>query len=52
MANGPRDQKSRNWLNIITRQAIRRGTFTSLRVLIKTIKSYSENWNRDAKPFT
>ena len=38
--------------NIITRQAIRRGTFTSLRVLIKTIKSYIENWNRDAQPFT
>ena len=40
------------WFNIITRQAIRRGTFTSLRVLIKTIKAYIENWNRDAKPFT
>ena len=39
------------WFNIITRQAIRRGTFTSLRVLIKTIDSYIENWNRDAKPF-
>ena len=39
------------WFNIITRQAIRRGTFTSLRVLTKTIKSYIQNWNRDAKPF-
>ena len=39
------------WFNIITRQAIRRGTFTSLRVLTKTIKAYIENWNRDAKPF-
>jgi transposase len=39
------------WFNIITRQSIRRGTFTSLRALIKTIKSYIENWNRDAKPF-
>ena len=39
------------WFNIITRQAIRRGTFTSLRVLIKAIKSYIENWNRGAKPF-
>ena len=29
------------WFNIITRQAIRRGTFTSLRVLITTIRSYS-----------
>src|SRR3954447_22491234 len=40
------------WFNIITRQAIRRGTFSSLRVLIKTINSYIENWNRDAQPFT
>jgi len=39
------------WFNIITRQAIRRGTFTSLRVLITAIKSYIENWNRGAKPF-
>jgi transposase len=39
------------WFNIITRQAIRRGTFTSLRVLTKMITSYIENWNRDAKPF-
>jgi transposase len=39
------------WFNIITRQSIRRGTFTSLRVLIKTIESYIENWNRGAKPF-
>ena len=40
------------WFNIITRQAIRRGTFSSLRVLIKTINSYIKNWNRDAQPFT
>jgi hypothetical protein len=31
---------------------MRRGTFTSLRVLINTINSYIKNWNRDAKPFT
>jgi transposase len=39
------------WFGIITRQSIRRGTFKSLRALITTIKSYIENWNRDAKPF-
>jgi transposase len=39
------------WFNIITRQAIRRGTFTSLRVLINAINSYIKNWNQDAKPF-
>lgn len=40
------------WFNIITRQAIRRGTFSSLRVLINTINAYIENWNRDTKPFS
>jgi transposase len=39
------------WFNIITRQAIRRGTFASLHILINTINSYIEHWNRDAKPF-
>jgi transposase len=39
------------WFNIITRQAIRRGTFASLHVLINTINSYIENWNQDARPF-
>ena len=39
------------WFGIITRQSIRRGTFKSVRALITTIKSYIENWNRDAKPF-
>jgi transposase len=33
------------WFGITTRQAIRRGTFASLRVLIDTINSYIENWN-------
>jgi transposase len=39
------------WLGIITRQAIRRGTFTSLRHLIFKIKDYVEYWNADAQPF-
>ena len=39
------------WFGIITRQAIRRGTFTSVKVLIKTIRDYIEHWNADAKPF-
>jgi len=39
------------WLGIITRQAIRRGTFTSLRHLIFKIKDYIAYWNADAKPF-
>jgi transposase len=40
------------WFGIITKQAIRRGTFGSLRQLINTINDYIENWNHDSKPFT
>jgi hypothetical protein len=36
---------------IITRQAIKRGTFT-LRTLTNTVGSYIKDWNHDAKPFT
>jgi transposase len=35
------------WFGAITRQAIRRGTFTSVRVLIKRIKDYITHWNND-----
>ena len=40
------------WFGIITRQAIRRGTFGSLRQLIDAIKNFIAHWNKDAKPFT
>jgi transposase len=40
------------WFGIITRQSIRRGTFSSVNVLISQIRDYIENWNTDAKPFT
>jgi hypothetical protein len=39
------------WFGIITKQAIRRGTFRSLRQLIGTINTYITNWNHDSKPF-
>jgi len=39
------------WFGIITRQAIRRGTFSSVRVLIKRIGDYIDHWNSDAEPF-
>lgn len=39
------------WFGIITRQAIRRGSFGSLRILIDTINTYIANWNLDAQPF-
>jgi transposase len=40
------------WFGIITRQSIRRGTFTSVRVLIKQIRDYADTWNQNAQPFT
>ena len=39
------------WFGIITRQAIRRGTFTSVKVLITQIRDYIAHWNADAQPF-
>jgi transposase len=39
------------WFAIITRQAIRRGTFTSVNALITRIRDYVEHWNTDAQPF-
>jgi transposase len=39
------------WFGIITRQSIRRGTFTSVKVLIKQIRDYIAHWNTNPKPF-
>jgi transposase len=39
------------WFGIITRQSIRRGTFSSLKVLIKQIRDYITNWNTNPEPF-
>jgi transposase len=50
---------SGSWLNmveiffgIITRQAIRRGTFTSVKDLITAIETYIDAWNQRCQPFT
>jgi transposase len=40
------------WFSILTRQSIRRGTFSSVNVLIKQIRDYINSWNQGAKPFT
>jgi transposase len=40
------------WFGIITRQSIRRGTFSSVKVLIKQIRDYITHWNTNPKPFT
>lgn len=39
------------WFGIITRQSIRRGTVSSVKVLIKQIRDYIEHWNSTATPF-
>ena len=48
-----------SWLNlvecffsIITRQAIRRGTYTSVADLTDAIETYIDGWNEQAHPFT
>jgi transposase len=38
------------WFGIITRQAIRRGTFTSVKALVKQIRDYIAHRNADAPP--
>src|SRR5664280_1557760 len=40
------------WFGVITKQAIRRGTFKSVAHLIGRINDYVANWNGDCKPFT
>ena len=39
------------WFNLITQQAIRRGTFTSVRELLAKIQQYIDNYNRHPRPF-
>jgi transposase len=39
------------WFGIITRQSIRRGTFSSVKILIKQIRDYIAHWNSNAEPF-
>jgi transposase len=39
------------WFGLITRQSIRRGTFTSVKVLIGQIRDYITHWNTNPKPF-
>jgi hypothetical protein len=37
---------------ILTRQSIRRGTFSSVSVLIKQVRDYINSWKESGKPFT
>ena len=38
------------WFGILTRQSIRRGTFSSVNVLFKQIRDFINSWNTTAKP--
>ncbi|ABW12825.1 putative transposase [Parafrankia sp. EAN1pec] len=39
------------WFGIITRQSIRRGTFSSVQILINQIRDYIAHWNSNPEPF-
>ncbi len=40
------------WFGILTRQAIRRGSFESVRSLVAAIERFTREWNAGASPFT
>ena len=40
------------WFGILTRQAIRRGSFRSVKELIAMIDAFTRQWNAGASPFT
>ena len=40
------------WFGILTRQAIRRGSFENVRVLTAAIERFTRDWNAGASPFT
>jgi len=40
------------FFSIITRQAIRRGSFTSVKQLVATIGTFIDDWNDHPRPFT
>jgi transposase len=39
------------WFSILTRQRVRRGSFTSIMALVKSIHSYLRAWERNPTPF-
>jgi transposase len=39
------------WFSILTRKSIRRGSFDTVRALIRHIQAYIENWNQNSVPF-
>ena len=39
------------WFSILTRKSIRRGSFDSVRELVRHIQAYIDHWNQDPTPF-
>lgn len=39
------------WFGILTRRSVRRGSFRSVRALVRHIEQYLEHWNADPRPF-
>jgi hypothetical protein len=39
------------WFGILTRQAIRRGSFENVRALAAAIERFTREWNAGASPF-
>lgn len=39
------------WFGILTRKSIRRGSFTTVRSLVRHITNYIDHWNEDSTPF-
>ena len=39
------------WFSILTRKSIRRGSFSSVRALIRHIQDFLDHWNEDPVPF-
>lgn len=39
------------WFGVLTRQSVRRGSFRSVRALVRHIQHYLEHWNADPTPF-
>jgi transposase len=38
------------WNGIVTRKVIRRGTYSSVKVLVKDIEAFTDRWNKDCAP--
>ena len=39
------------WFGILTRKSVRRGSFVSVRELVRHIRRYIEHWNEHPTPF-